>query len=298
MPETIDLTTDQKSRVRSFFDESKPWQGDLYGPQDDYFARVIRRRKDYAFAMLRTLNGLPTGSALDIGCGSGVYLEELVAMGFKVSGVDLSAEMLATTRKRFEGRAAVDLQQADVEHLPFADGAFDLVVCVGVLGYLLSDEQALAEIRRVLKPGGYLLLNLTNMYSLSDADFVLRRKFRALFRPSAPDPIGDASPDYALQSEWMLKHRGYFFKAYDLPRYTRKLSDRGLVLKNAMTYGFEFRVLRHIRPLRKLLDAGELALERLIHRWKIPYLSSAGWVFTGVFRKEQGEQAPGTATSV
>jgi len=296
----VDVASDQKTRVRSFFDESKPWQGDLYGAQDDYFSRVIRRRKDYAFGMLREIADLHRGKALDIGCGSGVYVEELVAMGFDVSGVDLAPEMLATCRKRFEGRsdAKVHFQQADVEHLPFPDGGFDLVVCVGVLGYLLSDERALAEIQRVLKPGGYLLLNLTNMYSLSDADFVLRRKVRKLLRPSAPDPIGEASPDYALQSEWMLKHRGYFFKSYDLPLYVRMLRDRGLVQKDAMTYGFEFRVLRRLRVIpRRWLDGAELALERLVRRRKIPYLSSSGWVFTGVFRNEGGGVPSAAATS-
>lgn len=286
MHEQAAPSIDQKSRVRSFFDESKPWQGDLYGAQDDYFARVIRRRKEYAFGMLRDVRELHRGSALDIGCGSGVYMEELLAMGFDVTGVDLSAEMLATCRKRFEGRDNVHLCQADVEHLPFPDGQFDLVVCVGVLGYLLSDEQALAEIRRVIKPGGFLLLNLTNMYSLSDADFVLRRKIRSLLRPSGPDPIRDASPPYALQSEWMLKHRGYFFKAYDLRTYERMLRERGLHRADAMTYGFEFRVLRRL-PLipRRWLDGLELALERLIRRRQIPYLSYAGWVYTGVFRR-------------
>jgi SAM-dependent methyltransferase len=181
-----------------------------------------------------------------------------------------------------------------VEHLPFEDAQFDLVVCVGVLGYLLSDDRALTEIQRVLKPGGYLLLNLTNMYSLSDADFVLRRKVRHLLRPSAPDPIGDASPAYALQSEWMLKHRGYFFKSYDLPQYEKILKDRGLVKTDVMTYGFEFRVLRGLGFIpRRWLDSAELALERLVRKRKIPYLSYAGWVFTGVFRNERGGQAPG-----
>jgi ubiquinone/menaquinone biosynthesis C-methylase UbiE len=296
----VDIATDQKTRVRSFFDESKPWQGDLYGAQDDYFSRVIRRRKEYALAMLREVADLDRGKALDIGCGSGVYIEELLAMGFEVSGVDLAPEMLATCHKRFDGRAGarVQLHQADVEHLPFEDGQFDLVVCVGVLGYLLSDERALTEIQRVLKPGGYLLLNLTNMYSLSDADFVLRRKVRYLLRPSAPDPIGDASPEYALQSEWMLKHRGYFFKSYDLPQYEKILKGRGLIKTDVMTYGFEFRVLRGLGIFpRRWLDSAELALEKLVRKRKIPYLSYAGWVFTGVFRNERGGQAPLVHTS-
>jgi hypothetical protein len=91
----------------------------------------------------------------------------------------------------------------------------------------------------------------------------------------------------------MLKHRGYFFKSYDLPQYEKILQGRGLVKTDVMTYGFEFRILRSLGFIpRRWLDSAELALEKLVRKRKIPYLSYAGWVFTGVFRNERGAQAP------
>ncbi|MGD0338881.1 MAG: hypothetical protein ABSB78_08840 [Bacteroidota bacterium] len=53
-----------------------------------------------------------------------------------------------------------------------------------------------------------------------------------------------------------------------------------------MTYGFEFRILRRLPFIpTRWLDNAELALERLVHRFDIPYLSYSGWVYTGVFVK-------------
>jgi ubiquinone/menaquinone biosynthesis C-methylase UbiE len=290
MPDTVPAVqdVDHKQKVRSFFDESKQWHGDLYGSRDDYFSCVIRRRKDYAIEMLKGIPGLPHGKALDIGCGSGIYMEELVALGYEVTGVDISAEMLATCRKRFgmeeNDSDRIHLRQGDVEHLPLLDHQFDLVICVGVFGYLLSDELAQAEIRRVLKPGGILLLNLTNMLSMSDADFVVRKKIRSLLGGKKAGENQEECPDYAIQSEWMMQHRKYFFKSYNLRKYERILDTKGFRRLDAMTYGFEFRILRKI-PLipKRWLDSVELALERLVRRRQIPYLSYSGWVYTGVF---------------
>ena len=289
-PIPVVTPADQKSRVRSFFDDSKPWQGDMYGDASDYTSRLIRRRKDYAIAMLSDAADLRPGKALDIGCGSGVYLEELLARGFDTTGLDLSAEMLDSCRKRFEGRAEYEdrlsLVRGDVETLPFQDGEFDLIVCMGVLGYLVTDERAVAEIRRVLRPGGYILLSVTNLYSLADADAELRRRMRSAVRPSRSGTAGPASPPYAQHSEWMVRHRGYYNKSYDLPKFEDFLAKNGLNRVDAMTYGFEFRLLRRTRLVpARWLDRLELSLERLGREGRLPLVPRAGWGYTGLFRK-------------
>lgn len=282
--------SEQRTKVTRFFDDSKPWQGDLYGAENHYFARVIRRRKVYAMEMVRQLPRRSPGRVLDIGCGSGIYLEELLAMGFESYGMDISEEMLTVTRSRLSAALAenrLHLAQGDVEHIPFGDGMFDLVICVGVFGYLLDDETALAEILRVLKPGGHLLLNLTNMFSLSDADFVLRTRIRSFFSGGRQPADSPAPPDYALQSPWMLKNRKYGFKSYNLWKYERLLGGMGLRRIDAMTYGFEFRLLRRWKLLpERFLSAVELWMEHGLRRVKVPYFSYSGWVYTGVFLRQ------------
>ncbi|MBP1691364.1 MAG: Methyltransferase type 11 [Bacteroidetes bacterium] len=283
-------TSAQKDRVRSFFDESTSWQGDFYEKKNEYFSRLIQRRKRYGTAMLQGIPGGKHRTALDVGCGAGAYLEELVTMGYRATGMDLSPEMLESCRKRFDRKgfasSPVELCHGDIEHLPFQDHQFDLVLCIGVLGYLLTDEKALAEIMRVLKPGGHLLLNVTNLYSLSDIDFHIRKKAISLLTFGRKNGRSPGDLGYAAQSDWMLKNRQYANKSYRIRPFERMLSRLGLRRLDAMTFGFEFRLVRrlHVIP-RPLLDRTELVMESLFRKLPLPYFSRSGWGYLGLFQK-------------
>ncbi|MCC6397564.1 MAG: methyltransferase domain-containing protein, partial [Bacteroidetes bacterium] len=108
MPDdSIAVTTSaQKDRVRSFFDESTSWQGEFYEKKNEYFSRLIQRRKAYAVEMLKGIPGGSHRTALDVGCGAGAYLEELVTMGYRATGMDLSPEMLESCRRRFDRKGS------------------------------------------------------------------------------------------------------------------------------------------------------------------------------------------------
>jgi ubiquinone/menaquinone biosynthesis C-methylase UbiE len=94
---------------------------------------------------------------LDAGCGAGPLFAQLRDRGATVTGFDASTKMLELARQRLGEDAA--LQVADIaEPLPFSDGAFDDVVVSLVLHYLEDWTAPLAELRRVLKPGGRLIL--------------------------------------------------------------------------------------------------------------------------------------------
>lgn len=93
-------------------------------------------------------------TALEVGCGTGVITAELVRLGVRrVVGLDLDAAMLAFARRE----AAVRWLQGDAHALPFADGAFDLVVCHYLLLWLTRPARALAEMARVTAAGGAVL---------------------------------------------------------------------------------------------------------------------------------------------
>ncbi|WP_037312260.1 class I SAM-dependent methyltransferase [Amycolatopsis orientalis] len=94
---------------------------------------------------------------LDAGCGAGPLFEALRDRGALMTGFDASAKMVELARKRLGPDA--DLRVADVtEPLPYPDGAFDDVIAALVLHYLEDWSAPLAEIRRVLKPGGRLIM--------------------------------------------------------------------------------------------------------------------------------------------
>ena len=95
---------------------------------------------------------------LDAGCGSGSLSAALRDRGAVVTGIDSSAGMLELARRRLGAGAA--LQVADLGRpLPFPDGAFDDVVASLVLHYLEDWGPTLAEMRRVLRPGGRLIVS-------------------------------------------------------------------------------------------------------------------------------------------
>lgn len=101
---------------------------------------------------------------IDVGCGTGratMLAASRVSPGGAVVGIDASAEMIEAARKKAEqARQDVEFRQAVMEALPFPDSSFDVVLSCQALHHVPRDakHQALSEMRRVLKPGGRLLL--------------------------------------------------------------------------------------------------------------------------------------------
>ncbi len=98
---------------------------------------------------------------LDIGIGPGFLVADLapiVGDNGLVAGIDQSAVMLEVAKKRCEGKGPVDFRQADATSLPFEGASFDAVTSTQVYEYVPDMEQALAEVRRVLEPGGRVFI--------------------------------------------------------------------------------------------------------------------------------------------
>jgi ubiquinone/menaquinone biosynthesis C-methylase UbiE len=93
-------------------------------------------------------------SVLDFGCGSGLTVADLSEAGHASQGVDFSEEAIAFGAKK----GITGLQVVRDEQLPFADETFDAVTCMDVLEHLQDEQPALSEMRRVLKPGGVLVI--------------------------------------------------------------------------------------------------------------------------------------------
>jgi SAM-dependent methyltransferase len=106
-------------------------------------------------AVLRAVLPAPRGLAVDAGCGEGRWTRELRERGFDIVGVDRSEKLLAAAREADpEGRYA----QGTLDALPLGDGEASFVLCVNVLPHVVELEPAIAELARVLQPGGVLLI--------------------------------------------------------------------------------------------------------------------------------------------
>ncbi|MGH3165763.1 MAG: class I SAM-dependent methyltransferase, partial [Trebonia sp.] len=106
---------------------------------------------------------------LEIGLGQGADSESLIRRGALWSGIDLTAESVARVKTRLALRdlPLEELRQGSVLDLPFADGTFDMVFSHGVLHHVPEISQAEKEIRRVLKPGGELVVMMYARWSLN-----------------------------------------------------------------------------------------------------------------------------------
>ncbi|HEY5900114.1 MAG TPA: class I SAM-dependent methyltransferase [Burkholderiales bacterium] len=128
------------------------------------------------------------GRLLEVGCGPAVMMPDLLAMGFDVQGIDMSNEMIHRARQRMAGHPLEKrcrLALGDVERLQFSDACFDAVLCMGVLEYLPRYSRALAEISRVLKPGGVAVFSLPNrasVYHVARSTYVALRRLERRLR--------------------------------------------------------------------------------------------------------------------
>jgi ubiquinone/menaquinone biosynthesis C-methylase UbiE len=164
------------------------------------FVRFVEsRRVRWIFALLEPR---PTDRVLEVGCGAGHLLARLPAG--RAVGMDLADSLLRRTRARLDRRAA--LAQGDAGSLPFASASFDRVYCSEVLEHVVDPGAAVAEIRRVLKPGGVAVLSVPNEGLIN--------RLKALVLKLGVWRIVMRGSDYAMpermDDEWHLH-------AFDLP---------------------------------------------------------------------------------
>jgi 2-polyprenyl-3-methyl-5-hydroxy-6-metoxy-1,4-benzoquinol methylase len=114
----------------------------------------LNHRARHASA-LRLLNPQKTESILDAGCGEGRLAAQIAPRCGRLYAIDIAGNALDS---RYASPANLHFQAMDVEHLAFADGFFDQIVCVETLEHLLNPGAALREFERTLKPGGRLVI--------------------------------------------------------------------------------------------------------------------------------------------
>jgi SAM-dependent methyltransferase len=147
---------DKFKAVRDFYDQDYYAETDGVHAHGTWHDRVIAGR----------LGDLRDKQVLDVACGLGQWLDLLHRRGARVSGIDISERAIAQCRQRFPDG---DFQVGPAETLPFADGRFDRVTCMGSLEHFLDKPGALREMLRVAKADARFLILVPN------AGFLTRR---------------------------------------------------------------------------------------------------------------------------
>lgn len=207
---------------------------------DDFSAGYERERGHGYHHMLDTLEltvAAPLAAGRDVleaGCGTGLILRELARHGRHACGFDLSPGMVEVARRR-----GLQVVLGSVTDIPFADESFDLVCSFKVLPHVRDIQRALAELMRVTRPGGQLLLEFYNPHSL---------RYLAK-RIAGPQPISATRTEADVFTRW------------DPPRAIRDLLPAGAELQGLRgvrvwtpaAFVHELPVLRRVLPVAERL---------------------------------------------
>lgn len=181
---------EDKYQVADYFSRKNKFWNTVYqevSAGDSFINSHMQMRKEKVFAYLNSFANDSTMNVLDVGCGSGVYLKEMAMKGYGVVGIDLSLTMTkdASIKLSNFNQQLSEAVCGDINRLPFPDGYFDAVICVGVLEYLEDEQNTLQELCRVLKPQGAIIFTLPNRYkikNLLDPYYYLVRIWQYLFK--------------------------------------------------------------------------------------------------------------------
>jgi len=139
----------------------------------------LRRRVELFRALVPPASPGPAPVALELGCGAGTYVRLLAGLGYRAIGLDYSLPSLGRALDADPGRKG-HYVAGDAYALPSGAGRVDLVVSIGVLQALSRPEQVLAEVARVLRPGGSLVVEALSSRSLAAQARGLHSRLRRL----------------------------------------------------------------------------------------------------------------------
>lgn len=146
---------------------------------------------------------------LEVGCGTGLVLQRIARFARCARGVDLSPRMLDYARER-----QLDVQLGSATDLPFEDETFDVACSFKVLAHIEQIELALSEMARVVRPGGYVLAEFYNPWSLRG----LIKRFGPALRIA--EGVDEADVYTRFDSPWQAEKL--------LPASCRRVAERGV----------------------------------------------------------------------
>lgn len=197
------LSPEDAERFRSF---ERQRHDSLAATYHDFFTPVTTLA---IRPLLETVRLHADAHLLDVATGPGSLAAAARRFGARPIGVDISPGMIALAGNAYPG---IDFRVAEVEHLPFADGSFDGIVCNFGLGHFPCPESAMTECVRTLKPGGRI--------ALSWWDDPGRQRIQGLFREAVAEIGADPPPDVPA---------GYsIFRFSDTDEFRRLLDGAGL----------------------------------------------------------------------
>ena len=170
------------AKVKTAIKKYWNWRSKSFGYDKDKCPSIADR---WESILKELVSGAPGKRALDIGTGTGQFAFYLARLGFAVKGIDLSENMIAhASQYAATHNLDINFQTGDAEDLEFEDHIFDVVVSRNLLWTLPNPHKALKEWRRVMKPGGALVVSdgLWMNYTWKRVHHLSLSLFKRMFR--------------------------------------------------------------------------------------------------------------------
>ena len=183
---------DKKSQQQitiEHFDKTVDFWHRIYEQHETFTGYSLIKQHEFTVQYI-TEHASIGAAVLDVGCGAGITILELAQRGYQVSGVDLAPMMIEKAQElaRKQGLSC-DLRVASADRLPYDNETFDRVIALGLLGNLRDDAVCLAEIWRVLRPQGQILVSVPNFLGMDrwiavprSLPLILGHEFRVRYR--------------------------------------------------------------------------------------------------------------------
>ncbi|MBN2183808.1 MAG: class I SAM-dependent methyltransferase [Candidatus Krumholzibacteriota bacterium] len=221
----------QKTKVREYFDE------DSRRYEEVRYTQEYLNCHQYSYlARMKHVLGLlqeKGKKVLDIGCGPGIYTQELLDREDTITSIDIAPGMIKKAREKFTDaidEKRVSFTTGEIYDLEGMDGYFDIVMCIGVVSYILEIDKFLGKINSLIKPGGYAIIQISKKHSPKsfDEQFVYPsiQKIKRFVRPGSPSA-----------------ETGVILTRYRTPVFDRLCSDSGLTMEKDVHFDYSFPII-------------------------------------------------------
>lgn len=270
-----------KSHYKQLFDSIPDYWDEIY-TENTFFGYHYQRRRELIAALLCSTGPKPGQVILDVGCGAGGYFPVYLDAGLEIKGVDVSDSMSEKVRNIFSKEVAegkVSAETGDIENLGFEDNKFDYAVSAGVFMYLPDMKQALAEMHRVVKVGGYAILNIDNHRTIASMLDIPTLLYNVLLKISGK--FGKRNTDKSCKSE--SGEPTPLTKSYSPAALRQMVTDMGLEIVDEAGHGFGPVRLFGKRIFPEKMD---LALYKMTESlYKNKYIGRTGFTYTLLVKK-------------
>lgn len=243
-------------------DQNAAFVGSIPENYDRYLGPVLF--EPYARDLAERVKAADGASILEIACGTGILtriLRDRLPPTSKLVATDLNLEMMQFAAKKFRGKQNVVFKQADAAALPFLNNSFDAVLCQFGLMFFPDKKLALAEVHRVLIPGGSFIFNVWDAMEFNELAWIAHTTIAKFFDREPPlfyeTPCGMHDTEEIVA---LLEAAGFAeldISLLKLPSISSSAKEvaRGLIRGNPVILAIEERALADVTEIERTVTA-------------------------------------------